>query len=450
MHKAIIAILAGAIVTAPVPAVSQSSAVQSNAFWQAIGDTTLTRLIGEALRGSPSAHVAEARVGASRASRTLTAFDLVPTVTGTGSVLRSRQSLAQVPGAIGALPQRDLYDVGFDASWELDLFGRVRRTVNAQNALVESAEHSLDDVDVTLGAEVGRAYFEMRGAQRQLAVALRNGDVQRRTVQLTEDRLAAGRGTAFDVERARSVWQLTVAAVPGLQAQVSTGKNRVAVLLGRLPGAEFVELDAAATLPVLPDTIVIGSLHAVARRRPDVLAAERLLAARGLSVSVARADYLPHVELAASMGYTAGAFQSLTNTGASRVLFGPVVSFPLLDLGRVKQRVRFAAAQQDEARAEYAGTMLRAVEETEDAVVNYNRARERVGILDDAVRSSTHATELAQQRFEGGLTDFLQVLDAQRTLLEAENQLANAHTAAAVALVALYKATGGSWSGGGK
>ncbi|HTE44469.1 MAG TPA: efflux transporter outer membrane subunit [Gemmatimonadaceae bacterium] len=421
-------------------------AVTAAPFWQEIGDTTLTRLVEDALRGNTTVRVAEGRLDATRANRRLASFDLAPTVTGVGSILRTRQSMAQVPGLTSPLPQRDMYDVGFDASWELDLFGRVRHTVGSQGALVESAEHSLEDVQVTLAAEVARTYFELRGAQRQLAVATQNADVQRKTVALTEDRLAAGRGTAFDIERARSVLQLTLAAVPSLQSQIATTTYRIAVLLGRSPDATLTELAAAGSLPTLPDSVTIGSPRDLVRRRPDVLAAERQLTAQSLSVRAAQSEYLPHFSLAASVGYTANRFESLTNTGTSRVLFGPVVSFPLLDLGRVKQRVSLASAQADQAQAQYTATVLQAIEETEGAIVTYDRAHERLGILTKAVTSSTRAVELAQQRFEEGLTDFLQVLDAQRTLLDAENQYANAQTSAATALVAVYKAVGGTWA----
>ena len=415
-------------------------------FWREIGDSTLSRLVEDALRGSTNIQIAESRLDATRANRRLAAFDLAPTVTGTGSVLRTRQSLAQVPGVASPLPERDLYDVGFDASWELDVFGRVRRSVNAQSALVASAEHSLEDVQVSLAAEVARTYFELRGAQRQLEVAKRNADVQRKTVALTQDRLAAGRGTAFDIERARSVLGLTLAAVPELQSEITKHRNRIAVLLGRSPDVTLDALVADGPLPRLPDSVTIGSPRELVRRRPDVLAAERQLAARSLSVGAARAEYLPHFALAASIGYTANRFESLTNTGASRVLFGPVVSFPLLDLGRVKERVSFASAQEDQAQAQYTAAVLNAVEETEGAIVTYDRAHERLGILDEAAQSSVRASALAQQRFESGLTDFLQVLDAQRTQLEAESQLAAAHTAAATALIAVYKAVGGAWA----
>lgn len=424
---------------------AQSTITVARPFWQEIGDSVLSGLIVEAQRANNDVRAAEARLDATRASRRLAAFDLAPTVTATGSALRTRQSIAQVPGLTSPMPQQDLYDVGFDAAWEIDLFGRARHTVGANGALVESAEHSIDDIQLSLAAEVARTYFELRGAQRQLAVATRNADVQRKTVQLTQDRLAGGRGTAFDVERARSILQLTLAAVPALQSQIATGRNRIAVLLGRSAEAVPTELMTDGPMPRLPDSIAIGLPRDVVRRRPDVLAAERQLAAQSLSVSASRADYLPRVSLAASAGYTANRIESLTRAGTSRLLFGPVVSFPLLDLGRVKQRVDVAQSREDEAHAQYTTTVLRAVEELENAKVTYARAHERVGILTEAVASSTHAAELAQERFEAGLTDFLQVLDAQRTLLDAENQLATAHTAAATALVALYKSAG--WQG---
>jgi outer membrane protein, multidrug efflux system len=427
---------------------AQATAAPSHSFWDAFGDSVLSRLIAEAQRANNDVRIAQARLDATRASRRLSAFDLAPTVTATGSALRTRQSIAQIPGLTSPMPEQDLYDVGFDAAWELDLFGRAHRTVSANGALVESAQHSLDDVQLSLAADVARTYFELRGAQRQLAVAMRNADVQRKTVQLTQDRLAGGRGTAFDVERARSVLQLTLAEVPSLQSQIATGRNRIAVLLGRSARDVPAEVLADSPMPNLPDTVAIGVPRDVVRHRPDVLAAERQVAAQSLSLGASRAEYLPRVSLAASAGYTANRFASLTRTGTSRLLIGPVVSFPLLDLGRVQQRVDVAQARENEAQAQYNSTVLRAVEETESAVVTYQRAHERVAILSEAVTSSTRAAALAQERFEAGLTDFLQVLDAQRTLLDAENQLSNAQTAAATALVALYKAAGGGWTGG--
>ena len=422
-----------------------SSALSGEPFWREIGDATLVRLIEEALRTSTDIGAAEARVTGARAARRVSAFDLGPTVTAVGSATRQRASLVQSPGLTSQLPQRDLYDVGFDASWELDVFGRVNRTVNAFSTLATSAEHGLRDVQVTLAAEVARTYFDLRGAEQQLAVARRNAENQRRTVGLTEDRLTAGRGTAFDTERAKSVLQLTLSAIPVIESRIAADRNRIATLLGRAPGTVPAEWLAAGTLPDLPDTVRVGSPAQLVRRRPDVLGAERQLAAQSLFVGAAQAEYLPRVSLAASAGYAATSFDSLSRRGTSRIVAGPVVSWPLLDLGRVRARVDVAHAREDEAKTNYNATVLRAMEETETALVTYDRAHARLGLLSEAVRASTRASELAQQRFDAGLTDFLQVLDAQRTQLDAENQLAQAHTTAATALVAVYKAVGGTW-----
>jgi multidrug efflux system outer membrane protein len=422
-----------------------STAVSSEPFWREIGDPTLARLIEEALRTSTNIEAAEARVTGARAARRVSAFDMGPTVTAVGSATRQRSSIVQVPGLTSQLPQRDLYDVGFDASWELDVFGRVNRTVNAYGTLATSAEHGLRDVQVSLAAEVARTYFELRGAEQQLAVARRNADNQRKTVALTEDRLAAGRGNAFDTERAKAVLQLTLAAIPVIESQIAADRNRIATLVGRTPGTLPAEWLAGGTLPTLPDTVRIGSPEQLVRRRPDVLGAERQLAAQSLFAGAAQADYLPRLSLAASAGYAATSFDSLSRRGTSRIVAGPVVTWPLLDLGRVKARVDVAHAREDEAKAHYSETVLRAMEETETALVAYDRAHARLALLNEAVRASTRASELAQQRFDAGLTDFLQVLDAQRTLLDAENQLAQAHTQAATALVAVYKAVGGTW-----
>jgi multidrug efflux system outer membrane protein len=420
-------------------------AATGSPFWRQFGDSTLGQLIMEALRASPSTQSAEARLTGARAARRLTAFDLMPTVTAIGSAVRSQQSVAQIPGLANQLPSRDLYDVGFDATWEVDLFGRTQRNIGAQGALVASAEHALEDVQVSLAAEVARTYFELRGAERQLAVARRNAENQEHTVGLTQDRLAAGRGTAFDTERARSVLQLTLAGIPAIESQIVAQRHRLATLLGRRADALPAAVYAAAELPTLPDTVNVGTPQELVRRRPDVLRAERQLAANALFVGAAQADYLPRLTLGASVGYASTRFQSLTTNGTSRILVGPVLSFPLLDIGRVRQRVDIAEARQDESRVQYTATVLQAVEEAETALVAYDRAHARVGILTDAVRSSTRAADLAQQRFDAGLTDFFQVLDAQRTQLEAENQLAVAHTAAATALVAVYKSVGGTW-----
>jgi len=422
-----------------------SSTLASTPFWTELGDTTLTMLVREAQRANTDVRIAESRLTGARASRRLAAFDLIPTVTGTGSSSRLQQSIAQIPGLTSQLPAQQLWDVGFDASWELDMFGRVGRNVRAQSALVESSAHGVADVQVSVAAEVARTYFELRGAQRQLAVSERNAANQREILKITEDRLAAGSGTAFDTERAKSVLYLTLAATPDLESQIALGRNRLAVLLGRTPdGLPAALLDSGA-LPRLPDTLYVGSPDQLVRRRPDVLRAERQLAARALFTGAARAEYMPRVTLGASVGYVGTSVDSLFKRGNSRLLVGPVVTFPLFDIGRVREKVDVAQADQEEAQAEYNATVLRALEESEGSLVRYDRSHARLAILEEAVKSSERAADLAKQRYEAGLTDLLQVLDAERTLLDAQSQLAAGHTSAATALVAVYKAVGGTW-----
>jgi outer membrane protein, multidrug efflux system len=435
----------GASEDIPTSAIHVSTALASTPFWSDLGDSTLTMLIREAQRANTDVRIAESRLTSARAARRLAAYDLVPTITGTGSTSRQQFSIAQTPGVASQLPTSQLWDVGFDASWEIDMFGRVGRTVKAQGALAESSQYGLEDVQVSVAAEVARTYFDLRGAQRQLAVSARNAVNQRKVVKLTEDRLAAGRGTAFDTERAKSVLYLTLATTPLLESQIALDRNRLAVLLGRAPNALPVAVLDTGPLLRLPDTLFVGSPDQLVHRRPDVLRAERQLAARSLFVGAARAEYLPRVTLAARAGYAATAADSLFKRGTSRLLVGPVVSFPLFDVGRVRQRVEVAQAGQEEAQATYNATVLQALEESEGSLVTYDRAHARLAILESAVRSSARAADLAQQRFEAGLTDFLQVLDAERTLLDAESQLTQGYTSAATALVAVYKAVGGTW-----
>ena len=413
-------------------------------FASQLGDSVLDALIAEARRTNLDLRVAEERIEAARAMRRLASLELLPTVSAIGSVTRQQQSLALTPGLSRQLPQQEVWDVGFDASWEVDLFGRLSDNVRAQQAFLSSAEYSLDDVELSVYAELARTYFELRGAQRELSVALKTAENQRRIVKITTERLAAGRGTAFDTERAKAALSLTLAATPALESRIALHRQRIAVLLGRSPSSIPARVLSDGPLPQLPDTLDFGAPELTIRRRPDVKAAERRLEGEIMLVGAARADYFPRVTLAARAGYVANSLDAISASGNSRLLMGPLVTLPLLDLGRVRQRVDVARAGRGVAEAEYRATVVRALSESNAALITYDRARARLAILADAVASSERAADLAQQRFEAGLTDFLQVLDAQRTLLEAENQLAQGHTTAATALVAAYKAVGGT------
>src|SRR5919106_285275 len=221
-------------------------------YWRSLGDTTLVRLLEEALDANLDVQVAEARIRGARASRLEATLDFVPTVTAVAGYTRQRIASATFPIGNGSFPDQDIWDAGFDASWELDVFGRIRRGVQARGALLGAAEEDMRNIRVSLAAELARVYFELRGAQEQLAVAKRNGENQRRTLELTRQRLDAGRGTAFDTERAQAQLSITLASVPRLEAQVAAAQYRLGVLVGRPPAQVAGELEQAGAMPSLP------------------------------------------------------------------------------------------------------------------------------------------------------------------------------------------------------
>jgi multidrug efflux system outer membrane protein len=412
-------------------------------FWHQLGDTTLDRLITELAGANLDVRSAAARVRGARAARTEAGLDLAPVVTFGGGYTRQRLSGATFPIGSGTFPDQDIWDGGFDASWELDLFGRLRRTFQAQGASVEAAREDMRDVQISLTAELARTYFELRGAQEQLTVAQRNAKNQQQTFEVTRQRLDAGRGTAFDTERAKAQLNFTLASIPQLEARVADAQYRIGVLVGRPPAAVASELQVAGSLPSMPSLVEIGAADSVVRDRPDVAAAERQLATERALVGAAKADYLPRFFIGGSAGFTATTFDSLGEHGTFRYAVGPSVSWPALNLGRIKTRVDAAQARREEAEAQYNLIVLQAQQDVETSLSRYRTSRARVARIQDAASASERAAELARLRFTGGVADFLQVLDAERTQLDAEDQLAQGRTDAATAYAALYKALGG-------
>lgn len=429
------------IVKTPASLVALPDTVSS----QDVRDTTLARLLNEATRVNFDVRAAEARVRGARAARSQVAFDLAPTVTFGGGYTRRRLSGATFPIGSGTFPDQSIWDGGFDASWELDLFGRVRRNVQAQGAFVAVSREDLRNVQVSLTAELARSYFELRGAQEQLTVAQRNAENQRRTLLVTRQRLDAGRGTAFDTERAQAQLSFTLATIPALESRVRQAQYQIGVLVGRPPAAVAAELDQVAPLPAFPATVRVASPDSVVRLRPDVAAAERQVAVERALVGAAKAEYLPRLSLGGSAGYSASKFDALGAGSTFRYAVGPIISWPALNLGRVKARVDISRARESEAQAQYTQAVLLALQDVEASLVRYRTSRARVERIQDAASASERAAELARLRFSGGVADFLQVLDAERTQLEAQDQLAQSRTEAATAYAALYKALGGTW-----
>ncbi len=420
------------------------------AYWTMFQDPLLNTLVDDAVAHNNDLKVAAANLRQSRAARRLAGFDLFPTVTLSGGYTHSLISQQQFP-EVGGIPQSarrfDSADVEFDALWELDLFGRVRRNVEAARADVGGVMAVLQDARVSIIAEVTRNYLVLRGLQDQLALTERNAENQLESFKLTQIRLEAGRGNELDTSRAEAQWSNTRASIPALEASIATTIYRLSVLTGRQPTALSAQLAASGAMPTSPALTSIGTPEQLLRRRPDVRIAERQLAGATARIGVAVGDLFPKVTLTGSFGYLAPTFGAIGEGENRFYSVGPSISWAAFDLGRVRARIGAARAETDAALANYQGAVLSALEDTEGALISNARARARSEALKTAADASDKAAELARQRFAGGLVDYLEVLDAERSALSAELLHSQSRTDAATSLVAVYKALGGGWEG---
>jgi multidrug efflux system outer membrane protein len=425
-------------------AVQVSHAEIENDFWTSFNDPLLTELIEDSLRSNHDVRIALSKLSEARALRGESRLDLAPTITAGGGGTDARLSERQNQ-FISTDRDQDYYDAGFDAFWELDFFGRVRRGLQAQSALVQAAEAELYDTHVTVTAEVARNYFELRGAQLRLQVAQRNATNQEESLRITRARLDGGRGTQLDVSRAQSLLSATRATIPDLEASVTFAMLRLGVLTGRSPEALMPQLSDARALPALPATQRIGTPELLLRRRPDIQVAERQLAAATARIGVAVADLFPRISFVGRWGFDAVSSADLGDSGSDSYSFGPSIQWAAFDIARVRQRINQREAAANGALARYEQTVLRALEETDASLTGYAQALAKQQHLRQSAVSSAEAATLARARFEGGVADFLTVLDAERTMLESEDRLAASETQTATALLSMYKALGGGF-----
>jgi outer membrane protein, multidrug efflux system len=420
-----------------------SPAEAQSQFWKQFSDPILDQLVGDALNSNHDLRIALGHLAEARAARHQALFDYAPTVTAAGGHVNQKSPLVQA----GIPFTASYYDAGFDATWELDLFGRIRRENEAARADLQGQEANLQDAQVSVIAEVARTYFELRGEQYQLALARKNVENEQATFQLTDARLKAGRGTEFDTSRAQAQLSTTLSTIDPLEASVSRSIHRLGVLTGRNPNALTDLLTPVKDLPGLPQLTAVGDPTGVLRRRPDIRVAERQLAASNARIGVAVGDMFPKVTFTGSFGYDAASLNGLGTSPSKAYSIGPSISWAAFDLGRVHAQVQGARARTDTALAQYEKTVLNALEDTENALVTHARTRDQLIHATDAAQSSASAAKLARIRYEGGIVDFLDVLDAERTQLEAEDRMAQSRTDAATSLVAVYKALGGGWEG---
>ena len=415
-------------------------------FWRGFADPDLDELMAQAIVANADLRIAAANLQAARSLADVADAQAKPTLGATAGAARVRSRNNDASGDVSRTDNS--VALGLDAAWELDLFGRIGNERRAAAANVGASEALLRAAQVSVAAEVARNYFELRGAQEQLRVTQSLLEGYRQGLKLVELRLEVGRGNAFDTERARALVQTTVAAVPALEAALARSRYRLAVLTGRPPTALDARLAAPKPLPGLPATALaaIGSPENLLRRRPDVAAAEQQLVAAAAQVGVARAALWPRITLGGTLGLNAARVGDLGDASSFVYNLGASLVWSLLDGGRSRAQIAAASARGEAAVVQYEKTVLLALEETESALATYTRNQQQTDALFGAAQAAGKASQIARARLDAGSIDFLAVLDTGREELATRDRLAQAQTASATALVAVYKALAGGWT----
>jgi outer membrane protein, multidrug efflux system len=422
-------------------------------WWAEFHDPTLDVLVARAVAGNLDLKIAAARVREARAARGIAASAGLPQVDAAAAYSRSQRSEAVPPfksadGANSPFGQREqnAFEVGFDASWEIDVFGGVRRDKEAALAQVQAAEEARRDVLVTLLGDVARSYLELRGTQEQLAILEKTVSSERETLDLAKARLDAGLATELDVARAEGLLDATESRRPVLERMARQAIYRLGVLVGDEPAALATQLETTASIPLLPPEVPVTLPSELLSRRPDLRQAERELAAATARVGVARADLFPRFSITGNFGRLSEDAGDVGSGSSQFWRLMPVVRWPLFSGGRIRANIRVQDARQEQALHQYEKSILTALEEVENALSAYARERVRAQSLRGAVAANRRALDLATDRYTGGVESFLSVLDAQRSVYAAEDQLVESQRNTAVSLVAVYKSLGGGWS----
>ncbi len=410
-------------------------------WWQQFDDPTLNKLVAQSLQGNRQLRVAFARLKAARAIRDDISNDAMPVVTSRAS---SQIGRAQVPGQTDHRVNQERYDLGLDMAWEVDLFGRIQRELEASEADQQVAEANLYQLQVTMIAELVDAYGQLRGAQLREDIARANLKNQQESRGVTVQLRDEGVGNEIDVVRSDARLAAVEATIPQLQAEQVRQRNRIATLLGERPDAMTVSL-AAARLPAISKALPIGDPTRLLENRPDVRSAERQLAAQTARIGVQTADLFPRVSLSGFLGFTASRGSLIGSSAAQAWGLGPSITWAAFDLGSVRARIRGANADAEGALANYEQQVLLALEETENAFSDYDKRQQRLVSLVRQSESSRAAANLANIQYREGTADFLVLLDAERERLAAEDSQAQAEIDLYRGIVAIYKALGGGW-----
>jgi NodT family efflux transporter outer membrane factor (OMF) lipoprotein len=420
---------------------SETGPVDLSAWWSVLQDPQLSSLEARAVAGNLNLKAATARIREARALRGVSSAGFFPTVDTSAAVSRRRSSANSGAGGVS-----ELYSTGFDADWELDLFGGIRRSVEAAEASLEATEEEHYALQVSLLAEVALNYVALRSFQTRLDVNRENVLAQQESYELNASRYQAGLIDELVVQESLRILESTRALSPALEGEINAAKNSLAVLLGEQPGSLHAELAAHQPLPGLPISVVVGIPAETLRRRPDVRRAERNLAAQTARIGVATADLYPKFRLFGSVGLESLSAGDLFKGTSKTWGFGPSVSWNLFDAGRLRRNIDVQTARQEQALLEYELTVLRAQEEVENALFSYAQEQLRRDSVRKASQAAIRAEELARDRYQAGLVDFSNVLDAQRAKLLLRDESARSDGIVIANLVRLYKALGGGWS----
>jgi len=415
-------------------------------WWTGFRDPVLDSLVQRAVEGNLDVKIAAARIREARAARGIAISAALPQVAASGGYSRSKQLVARADGVAvveGSSP-RNVFQAGFDASWEIDVFGGVRRDAEAALAQVQAAEEARQDLLVTLVADVTRNYIELRGTDRQIEILDETVEAQKESLALTQARFDSGLGSELDVSRAEGLVEATAAQRPALEVLRRQSALRIGVLLGVPPEVLLAELGAPGALPPAPPQIPEVLPSELLSRRPDLRRRERELAAATARIGVATADLFPRFNILGSFGRSSNDLGSL-NASSQFWSGGLFFQWPIFAGGRIRANIRVQEARQEQALLQYEQGVLIALEEVENALSAHGQELRRQDWLRASVAANRRALELATERYTGGLESFLAVLDAQRSVYAAEDQLVQSERNVAIALIAVYKALGGGW-----
>ena len=428
-------------------------------WWTVFDAPVLNSLIGTAYQENLPLLIAGIRILEARAELGIAIGNKYPqlqqargALTGTGLSENAANTSPTMDTRYGDL------DLGFDAAWELDFWGKFRRAVESGLGVLDASIASYDDILVTLSADVARTYVLIRTLEARLAIARANVKIQERSLQIADVRFRGGEVTELDVQQARSLLRDTQAFIPRLETNLRQAKNGLAILLGKLPGEVDQMLGGPDSIPAVPAEVAVGVPAELLRRRPDIRLAERQLASQSALIGVAKADLYPHFSLFGSIGLRSGdaattaagfpggsSLGNIFTSGSLEFFAGPAISWDIFNYGRIKNRVRVQDARFQQLVVSYENTVLRAAQEVEDAMVAFLRSQEEVQLLSDSVQAAKRSVDLSMIQYREGLVDYQRVLDTQRFQTQEEDLLTSTAGDVALNLVAIYKALGGGW-----